>query len=228
MARDARIGAIGAEPIRQLYWEGKTEEANQRAKELLKANTAGIALGAGAASSSLLADLLTTAGTTIIDTIGDGDSKNLAKNVAKNAIGDLLGHGIVKGFTAIDNFPIIKRMRSTFTGVPRKRIDGELIDPDTPSYNGTIWSTPSKGYAENFAGDGKVWQVLVDPTEIKMLEAPKPAEGTFFPWANLPFNRTNGKFTWLPTNKIYDNSYTFSDPVASLLHNNPNLANGNQ
>lgn len=96
MARDARIGAVGAEPIRQLYWEGKTDEANKRAKELLKANTAGIALGAGAASSSLLADLLTTAGTTVIDTIGDGDSKNLAKNVAKNVIGDLLGFGAGK------------------------------------------------------------------------------------------------------------------------------------
>ena len=96
MARDARIGAIGAEPIRQLYWEGKTDEANQRAKELLKANTTGIALASGAASSSLLADLLTTAGTTVIDTIGDGDSKNLAKNIAKNAIGDLLGFGAGK------------------------------------------------------------------------------------------------------------------------------------
>ena len=109
MARDARIGAIGAEPIRQLYWEGKTEEANQRAKELLKANTTGIALASGAASSSLLADLLTTAGTTIIDTLGDGDSKNLAKNVAKNAIGDLLGFGAGKALNNFIELDIIKK-----------------------------------------------------------------------------------------------------------------------
>ena len=109
MARDARIGAIGAEPIRQLYWEGKTEEANQRAKELLKANTAGIALASGAASSSLLADLLTTAGTTVIDTIGDGDSKNLAKNVAKNAIGDLLGFSAGKALNHFIDLDIIKK-----------------------------------------------------------------------------------------------------------------------
>lgn len=109
MARDARIGAIGAEPIRQLYWEGKTEEADQRAKELLKANTTGIALASGAASSSLLADLLTTAGTTVIDTIGDGDSKNLAKNVAKNAIGDLLGFGAGKALNNFIDLDIIKK-----------------------------------------------------------------------------------------------------------------------
>lgn len=109
MARDARIGAIGAEPIRQLYWEGKTDEANQRAKELLKANTTGIALASGAASSSLLADLLTTAGTTVIDTIGDGDSKNLAKNVAKNAIGDLLGFGAGKALNHFIDLDIIKK-----------------------------------------------------------------------------------------------------------------------
>lgn len=109
MARDARIGAIGAEPIRQLYWEGKTDEANQRAKELLKANTAGIALASGAASSSLLADLLTTAGTTVIDTIGDGDSKNLAKNVAKNAIGDLLGFGAGKALNHFIDLDIINK-----------------------------------------------------------------------------------------------------------------------
>lgn len=109
MARDARIGAIGAEPIRQLYWEGKTDEANQRAKELLKANTAGIALASGAASTSLLADLLTTAGTTVIDTIGDGDSKNLAKNVAKNAIGDLLGFSAGKALNHFIDLDIIKK-----------------------------------------------------------------------------------------------------------------------
>lgn len=230
MARDARIGAIGAEPIRQLYWEGKTEEANQRAKELLKANTTGIALGVGAASSSLLTDLLITAGTTGLDTVAEGNYKNFGKDLAKNAVMDLFGHGLVKGFTALDNFPIIKRMKTTFTGVPANESTlGEAMYQRTPTYTGTIWSTPNQGYAEAFARDGKVWKVLVDPNEINMLEAPKPMDGTYFPWTNLPFTRIDGQFKMLPTNKVYgSNSFTFSNPKASLLYNNPNLAKGNE
>lgn len=220
MARDARIGAIGAEPIRQLYWEGKTDEANQRAKELLKANTAGIALASGAASTSLLADLGITAGTTVIDTIGEGDSKNLAKNVAKNAIFDLLGHGIGKTFRAIDNLPIVRRMKSTFTGIPKEVLDNGNIS----TYNGTIWSTPSKGYAQNFAGDGKVYKVLVDPSELKMLEAPIPIKGTYHQWDNLPYTYKNGKFSTLPTAVIDDGYQIFSDPRVSYIHNYPKYA----
>ena len=32
----------------------------------------------------------------------------------------------------------------------------------------------------------------------------------------------------LPTNKVYGNTFTFSDPKASLLHNNPHIAKGNE
>lgn len=109
MGRDARIGAVGAEPLREMYANGQSEEADRLAKQYVRANTAGIGISAGAASSSLLADLLTTAGTTIIDTIGDGDSKNLAKDVTKNAIGDLLGFGAGKALNHFIDLDIIKK-----------------------------------------------------------------------------------------------------------------------
>lgn len=46
-ARDAKIGAIGAGQVRQLYKEGEDEKAKQLANDYLKANAAGIATGIG-------------------------------------------------------------------------------------------------------------------------------------------------------------------------------------
>lgn len=45
-ARDARIGAVGAQQIRDLYKQGKTKQAQKLAEDYTKANMAGIALGA--------------------------------------------------------------------------------------------------------------------------------------------------------------------------------------
>ena len=115
-----------------MYGEGRSEEADSLAKQYIKANSAGIALASGAASTSLLAELGITAGTTVIDTIGDGSG--LGKNMAKNAIFDLLGHGIGKTFRVISNLPTIRRMRSTFTGIPKRVLDNGNIS----TYNGTI------------------------------------------------------------------------------------------
>lgn len=50
MARDARIGAVGAEPIREMYNNGQVEDAQRLAKQYLKANVAGIAAASGAAA----------------------------------------------------------------------------------------------------------------------------------------------------------------------------------
>ena len=44
-SRDARVGAIGAGQIRQLYNQGKTEEAKELAKSYAKGTSLGIALG---------------------------------------------------------------------------------------------------------------------------------------------------------------------------------------
>lgn len=50
-ARDAKIGAIGADQIRQLYKEGEDEQAKKLAEDYLKANIAGIATGVGGAET---------------------------------------------------------------------------------------------------------------------------------------------------------------------------------
>ena len=103
MGRDARIGAVGAEPLREMYANGQSEEADKLAKQYIKANSAGIALAGGAASSNLLADLLVTAGTTGLDTVSEGNYNNLGKDLAKNAVMDLLGYGTGKVTSKIIN-----------------------------------------------------------------------------------------------------------------------------
>ena len=50
-ARDAKIGAIGADQVRQLYKEGEDEQAKKLAEDYLKANVTGIAAGAGGAGT---------------------------------------------------------------------------------------------------------------------------------------------------------------------------------
>lgn len=95
MARDARIGAIGVEPIRQLHREGKHEEAQQRAKELAKANIAGIAMGAGAANTAgLIGDMAITAAATAADTAVEGNTNNLKKDLTTNLLFDIAGKGV--------------------------------------------------------------------------------------------------------------------------------------
>jgi hypothetical protein len=69
MAKDVRIGAVGAQQIRDLYKDGKTEEAQNLADKYYKANNAGIALGAGFASPNILTDLGITFGTTLSDAV---------------------------------------------------------------------------------------------------------------------------------------------------------------
>ena len=93
-ARDAKLGAIGAQQVRDLYAEGKNQEAQDLAKQYAKANTTGIALAGGAASTGLLGDLFVTGATTAADTFIDGNTKDFGKNLVKNAAGDLIGHGI--------------------------------------------------------------------------------------------------------------------------------------
>lgn len=50
-ARDAKIGAVGADQVRQLYKEGEDEQAKKLAEEYLKANATGIATGVGGAGT---------------------------------------------------------------------------------------------------------------------------------------------------------------------------------
>lgn len=92
MARDARIGAVGAGPIRQLYKEGKTEEAQELAKQYAKANIAGMTMVAGAANPyGIIGDLGITTVSTLADTAIEGNGKNLGKDLGTNLTFDLVG-----------------------------------------------------------------------------------------------------------------------------------------
>lgn len=95
-ARDARLGAVGAQQVRDLYNEGKYEEAQELAKQYAKANTTGIALAGGAASTGLLEDLIITGATTTADTLLEGNVDSLGTDLLINGVGDILGHGIGK------------------------------------------------------------------------------------------------------------------------------------
>lgn len=95
-ARDAKLGAIGAQQVRDLYSEGKNQEAQDLAKQYAKANTTGIALAGGAASTGLLGDLMITGATTSADTFIDGDVDNFGTNLLTNVSADLLGNGVGK------------------------------------------------------------------------------------------------------------------------------------
>jgi len=95
-ARDAKLGAIGAQQVRDLYSEGKNQEAQDLAKQYAKANTTGIALAGGAASTGLIGDLMVTGTTTAADTFIDGNTKDFGKNLSINSAFDLAGHGAGK------------------------------------------------------------------------------------------------------------------------------------
>lgn len=113
MSRDARIGAVGAEPIRQLYSEGKTEEAKELAKQYAKANIAGMTMTAGAANTAgLVGDLAITGISTLADTAVEGNTDNFKKNLAINAMFDIAGKGAadVLGYVGKKAAPYVLRL----------------------------------------------------------------------------------------------------------------------
>lgn len=100
-----------------MYAEGKNQEAQDLAKQYAKANTTGIALAGGAASTGLLGDLIVTGATTAADTFIDGDVDNFGKNLVKNGAGDLIGHGVFKGLKYFNGKPIfVKEMKNGIGG----------------------------------------------------------------------------------------------------------------
>ena len=95
-SKDAKIGAIGAQQVRDLYSEGKNKEAQKLAQQYAKANTTGISLASGTLSSSLISDLVLGEVLTAADTLIEGDASNLGYNLVSNISGEILGHGIGK------------------------------------------------------------------------------------------------------------------------------------
>lgn len=109
MARDARTGNVGAQMVRGLYNEGKTEEAQKLANDLLRANVAGISLATGAASTKPIIDLAVGTAGTALETVADGDVDNLAANIGINTAFDLAGYGAGKVLNRIIESDIVKK-----------------------------------------------------------------------------------------------------------------------
>lgn len=224
-ARDARIGAVGAQQVRDLYNEGKTEEASELAKKYAKANTTGIALTSGIANTGLLGDLLTTGATTTIDTLIDGEVNKLGINTVKNVAADVIGHGITKG---INKYNRIKGLKESYTGVPHKGTYKDphiAMDENFPNYNGTIWTSDSQELAREYAKDnGRVFKVLVEPDKLQMVETPIPSNGEYFPWGYLPYKLENGKIKMTDSELV--DSAIFANIKDGLEHSklmvNPN------
>lgn len=151
-ARDAKLGAVGAQQVRDLYSEGKNQEAQDLAKQYAKANTTGIALAGGAASTGLLGDLMVTGATTAADTFIDGDVDNFGKNLIKNVAGDLIGSGIgnVKNFSKfVTNNRDLGKWIFGKGSLKDKISDGkfiynELVNPDWKTYRLNNKTTLSK------------------------------------------------------------------------------------
>lgn len=62
MARDARIGVVGAEQVRELYRKGENEKAQKQAEQYAHANIAGISAALGKTTDAILPNILNLAG----------------------------------------------------------------------------------------------------------------------------------------------------------------------
>lgn len=62
MARDARIGAVGAEQVRELYRKGENEKAQKQAEQYAHANIAGITTALGKTTDNILGNILNLTG----------------------------------------------------------------------------------------------------------------------------------------------------------------------
>ena len=117
-----------------------------------------------------------------------------------NAI-ESIGKGIVRPFK---NARRIKRMKETYTGVrhiPDRNNLHITMDDNFPTYNGTIWSSEAPEYARQWVYDteGKVYKVLTDPSDLKMVETPMPNSGEYYPWNSLPYELKEGKLSSRPS-----------------------------
>lgn len=88
MARDAKIGAIGADQVRQLYKEGEDEQAKKLAEDYLKANVAGIATGIGGAGTLTSISEIGVVPTIVTETTGT------AGGIIGSKAGEIIGQQI--------------------------------------------------------------------------------------------------------------------------------------
>ena len=202
-ARDAKLGAVGAQQVRDLYSEGKNQEAQDLAKQYAKANTTGIALAGGVASTGLLGDLLVTGATTSADAFIDGDTENFGKNLVKNTAGDLIGHGVFKGLRYFNGKPIFVKEMENGIGEGLYHLDygdakgafksGSYIKnghlyPGKTDVDGQldyIWFNESKPYATAVRGKPFSRTIIFDQKDIPGILRVREQ--------NYPIGQWNGK-----------------------------------
>lgn len=218
-ARDAKLGAVGAQQVRDVYSEGKNQEAQDLAKQYAKANITGITLAGGAASTSLLGDLMVTGATTAADTFIDGNVDNFGKNLIKNATGDLIGHGVFKGLTYFNGKPIFVKEMKNGIGDGLYHLDygdakgafksGSYIKngylyPGKTDLNGQldyIWFNESKPYATAVHGKPFSRTIIFEQKDVPGILRVREQ--------NYPIGQWNGKSGFVTKHEIVT-----SNPVA--------------
>lgn len=138
----------------------------------------------------------------------DENSERLAKNLAQIAyipLGDfgfeVAGKLFPYALRTAKNIKKIRNMKEAYTGVPHKPVNMaadvlKYMDEEFPSFNGEIWTSNSKNYAELFARGnsydlakkGKIYKILVDTKTGNFLDTPTPVKGSYYHWKELPFD----------------------------------------
>jgi hypothetical protein len=136
--------AYGARAM-QAFSEGDVEKAKEIQREEDKQSTKALIKGAtfvgGGLSSNLLTDLAITGLSTLADTAIEGNFNNFGKDLTLNTGLDLLGHGSGKLIRILSNIPVIKRLKTTYTGVKHIPLNDNpkiSMDEAFPNFNGTI------------------------------------------------------------------------------------------
>lgn len=232
-AKDAKVGAVGAEQVRQLYSEGKDDAAQNLAKIYTLANAAGIGTAAGANVyfSNPFIKLATDtyfAGDGIHNALSDNGVQKtfrLAKNgdywgATKSAIGDVLdlsgtgdlikiGSRIARpAYRALHAYDSISpygydRAFARFKGYAADLISNPKVNTELPKWRA------------NFPVEGDL--VWVRPYSAQPSRYVNARQDAWAIYNNLP--QTYGTY-----DKVGDRTYRFSDDVnKSILENYNNI-----
>lgn len=207
MARDARAGNVWAQQVRDLYAQGKIEEAQELAKKYAKGELAGLAIAGGSASSSLLGDLAVTGSTTTAETLIDGNTEHLGQNLLKNAMFDIIG----RGFSIIPG--LFKRNKNNI----------DYLTQDIPDFGGLqfVEQDPRTNLIPNYFSYPFITHKTIskDLPRVKMLGVMSHNNLDKF-WGNEITRRLSN---FGDVNKPYElwiDGEKYSEPVKSLIAKN--------
>lgn len=146
-----------------------------------------------------------------VETIKDDFSKGKILSGLGNSalVGlDLAGTagGLYDGYKLYNNYKRLNRMQEWYTGVsPYSEVGSNITKADNfPKYNGTIWTSNNPDYARFFAKsreDG-IFKVLVDPSQLRTISAPKASSNGVFIWDRLPYRYDGKEIT------MFDDTFT--------------------